>query len=334
MKNLVRLAAFIVICSSFSAADAQSVPGVRGHHSLAYDPVRKAIVLTAGSTPLDGGQRFDFYNDIWEFDGTKWTRVGASGDSISGIALAYDSKRSRIMSFGGYTGSAKLGDLRVLESNQWKKIGINATYSAAEAGFVYDAARDRFVAFGGSPGQGQAHGDTWEYAGEKWSKLAITSPPARQAHAMVYDERRGRTVVFGGLGAGQPGQRPPMFGDTWEFDGTSWKRFDVPGPSARSGAGMTYDSKRGVVILFGGAGETGFAGDTWSWNGAEWKQLATSGPDPRGMGYMAYDKGRDRVVLFGGRKGWPNGDLNDTWEWDGTAWHQVNVQGGSTGSGH
>ena len=86
---------------------------------------------------------------------------------------------------------------------------------------------------------------------------------------------------------------------------------------------VAYDSKRGLVILFGGLGNDGFLGDTWSWDGTKWTRLAETGPEPRGMGYLAYDKRRDRVVLFGGRKGYPDGDLNDTWEWDGTRWQRV-----------
>jgi hypothetical protein len=145
---------------------------------------------------------------------------------------------------------------------------------------------------------------------------------------MVFDQRRGRTIVFGGIGEGPAGQPPPLFGDTWEFDGKTWTRYEVSGPSPRNGAGMTYDSKRGVIILFGGADGTGFRNDTWSWNGVEWKQLSTSGPEPRAMGYIAYDKARDRIVMFGGRKGYPNGDLGDTWEWDGATWKQFTPPGG------
>jgi hypothetical protein len=139
---------------------------------------------------------------------------------------------------------------------------------------------------------------------------------------MVYDAGRGRIVVFGGMGTGPPGKPGPALGDTWEYDGKGWIRRDGPAPPPRFSPGIAYDSKRGLVIIFGGLGEKGFLGDTWGWDGSSWKQLASNGPEPRAMGYLAYDKRRDRVVMFGGRKGWPNGDLGDTWEWDGTSWRQ------------
>jgi hypothetical protein len=185
---------------------------------------------------------------------------------------------------------------------------------------VYDAARKRLVAFGGSGGRGSAHGATWEFDGTQWTERAIAGPPARQAFVMVYDAKRNRTVVFGGMGAAAPGQQPPALNDTWEYDGNRWVQIATTGPSPRLSAGAAYDSKRGVVILFGGSGPDGFLGDTWSWDGARWTKLADSGPPARAMGYLAYDARRDRVVMFGGRNGWPNGDQNDTWEWDGTRW--------------
>lgn len=222
----------------------------------------------------------------------------------------------------GYPGALR-GDLRVLESGGWRVLHCHAEAAAAEPGFVYDAKADRLVVFGGSAGPGRALGDTWIFAGDAWRKLAGSNPPARQALVMVYDAKRGRTLLFGGMANGPPGQPPPALGDTWTLDGERWTQRQVAGPAARSGAGAAYDSKRGLVILFGGVGADGFYGDTWSWDGTAWRKLADTGPEPRGMGYLAYDTARDRVVLFGGRKGWPNGDLNDTWEWDGATWRRV-----------
>ncbi len=316
------LAAAIAACSVVAPADAQSSnPPRRAHHSIAYDETRQRVILTGGSTPRDGGSRFEFFNDLWEFNGDRWTPLVSSGEKVSGVALAYDTRRKRMVSFGGYRGMS-VGDVRVLENGEWNTIGKHDAMPAAEPGFVYDPARDRFVAFGGSAGRGQAHGDTWEYDGTAWTKVAVAGPPARQAHAMVYDAQRRRVVLFGGMGVPAEGQPPPLFGDTWEFDGSNWRRSDGPGPSPRSGSGITYDSRSGLVVLFGGADSGGFKGDTWSWNGAQWRQHSGPGPDARAMGYLAYDKMRARVVLFGGRTGYPDGDLADTWEWDGAAWRQ------------
>lgn len=318
-----RFALPALLLVSVNAAAQTPAPPRRAHHSLVYDAAGKRVLLTGGSTPLDSGRSFAFFNDTWAFDGEQWTRLGEAGQKLSGAQLAYDTKRNRILSYGGYSNGMSLPDLRSFDGTGWATIGQHPELRVAEPGFVYDVRRDRFIAFGGSSGRGAATAETWEFDGSAWGKVAGAGPPPRQGHVMVYDAKRNRTVVFGGMGVGAPGQPPPQLGDTWEFDGTSWQQKRVTGPAARFGAGATFDSKRGVIVIFGGFGANGFFGDTWSWDGSTWQRLADTGPEPRGMGYLAYDSRRDRIVLFGGRKGWPDGDLNDTWEWDGSRWTKV-----------
>lgn len=305
-----------------SARAQSATPPRRAHHSLVYDEAAKQVLLTGGSTPVDGGRTFTFFNDTWIFDGASWKALGESGQKLSGAKLAFDTRRNRVVSFGGYTG-ASMPDLRRFDGTNWLVINQHPEMSAAEPGFVYDVRRDRFVAFGGSAGRGGALGGTWEFDHQQWRKVAIEGPSPRQGHVMVFDAGRNRVVLFGGMGSGGPGQTPPTYGDTWEYDGTTWKQVSTTGPGARNAAGAAFDSKRGVVVIFGGINADGFLGDTWSWDGTGWRKLSDTGPEPRAMGHLAYDRERDRIVLFGGRKGWPDGDLNDTWEWDGRSWRQV-----------
>jgi hypothetical protein len=298
---------------------AQELPGKRAHHALIYDEGQGKVILTGGSTPMNGGSSFVFYDDFWSFDGKSWIREKLVGDKRSGVSLAYDSKRKKIYSLGGFMNNISLSDLRQAKEKEWVSLGTISEPGMTEGGFVYDAARDKFVAFGGSGGRGLINSSTWEWDGKKnWKKAEGTGPDGRQAFALVYDSKRQKTIAFGGMGA-SPQQ---LFGDTWEYDGASWKKVSDNGPAARMSMGYTYDSKRGTLVIFGGMSKAGPLGDTWAWDGSEWKQLSSDGPAPRMMGYMAYDNKRDRVVLFGGRLGWPN-DTNDTWEWDGNSWTEI-----------
>ncbi len=188
---------------------------------------------------------------------------------------------------------------------------------------AYDAARGRVVLFGGGDGVNTIYGDTWEWDGSNWSQPhADVKPPARLNASLTYDAARGRTVLFGGatVQAGVTG----WLADTWEWDGATWsQRASATSPSARSSAGMVYDSQRGRVVLFGGIGSGIRQNDTWEWDGTDWTQLApASSPPARNGAGMAYDSARGRAVLFGG---YSSGDLplGDTWEWDGNDWHQL-----------
>lgn len=274
-KLLILMTGAVLLPAPSSLAQTPSqTPPRRAHHALVYDESRQRVLLTGGSTPHDGGQRFEFFNDLWAFDGKTWAALGESGDKMSGMRLAWDGVNRRELSFGAYTGRS-IGLLRALTGDQWTTLGENADMPAAEPGFVFDSKRNRFMALGGSSGPGQALGDTWEFDGAAWTRSSAASPPPRQAHAMVFEERRGRILLFGGMGAAPRGQRPPALGDTWEFDGTRWTELKVPGPGARNGAGIAYDSKRDRVVLFGGrkGWPDGDLNDTWEWDGATWRRI-------------------------------------------------------------
>lgn len=297
---------------------ASSGPPKRAHHGLVYDESAGRIIMTSGSTPVQGGNAGIFFNDIWSFDGKTWKAIGVAGDKRSGMRLAYDTKRKKLFSFGGFSERGALADLRVWEDNDWKTISELPDMKAAEGGFVYDAARDCFVAFGGSSERGKMNDATWEWNGSAWKKYEGKGPEGRQAFAMVYDSKRKRTIIYGG----SDGSGKRFTDGIWEFDGKKWENIPGSEPGPRLSPGFAYDSKRGLFILYGGRTGEGASTDTWAWDGKEWKKLSGKGPAARAMGYMAYDKQRDKIVLFGGRLGWPN-DAGDTWEWDGSEWREV-----------
>lgn len=292
-------------------------PFKRAHHEMIYDDGTKSIKLMGGSTPLNGGQSAKTFNDIWRYNNSGWSKLGTIAEPRNGNKLAFDSKRNKLYSFGGFAkANQPSGQLRLFENGDWKIITDMPDMKATEAGFVYDINRDKFVVFGGSVGR-SVNNTTWEWDGNSWTKFTGPQPEGRNSFAMVYDSKRNKTVLFGGA------SESVIDDGVWEFDGKEWKNYKLPnGPGQRIAPGYTFDSKRGMLLIFGGIGANGVKGDTWGWNGIEWKLLSETGPSSRLMGYMAYDKERDRTVLFGGRLGWPN-DVADTWEWDGTKWEEV-----------
>lgn len=153
-----------------------------------------------------------------------------------------------------------------------------------------------------------------------WSQVAnaASSPGGRLGTNIVYDSARGKCVLFGGILSN-------TFGDTWEWDGTTWTNRSVSGPSPRQVFGMVYDSLRHRTVLYGGLSPGGILSDTWEWDGTAWTQVAASGPGPRCGATFAFDSFRGRTVLFGGQGTGPV--LGDTWEYDGTSWSLVSSGG-------
>lgn len=156
---------------------------------------------------------------------------------------------------------------------------------------------------------------------------ATGSPPFRSDFPMSFDAARQVTVLFGGCCSNGGG----FFGDTWEWNGTAWSQpMPETSPSARAGAGLAWDARRTVGLLFGGCASSTAGctpqGDTWEWDGTNWSQLSpATSPPPRADHHMAYDSGRGVTVLFGGCTSYNNNaectqTVNDTWEWNGVTW--------------
>ena len=93
-------------------------PAPRDSHAMAYDPVRKKVVLFGGTFGT-GDHAFD----TWEWDRTKWTKVSETGPSDrSNAAMAYDPIRKKIVLFGGSVGERRLGDTWEWNGKAWKKV--------------------------------------------------------------------------------------------------------------------------------------------------------------------------------------------------------------------
>ena len=106
------------------------------------------------------------------------------------------------------------------------------------------------------------------------------------------------------------------------------QKFPAASPSKRYAASAVFDTKRQVVVLFGGRQwSQAELNDTWEWDGVNWTQATpTKSPPGRDNASMVYDENRGVVVLFGGNYGSAcTESYNDTWEYDGTTWTQNNT---------
>jgi hypothetical protein len=271
-------------------------PPARREAGMAYDPVRRRIVLTGGV-----GAAGDL-GDTWLWDGMQWTDASAASTPRAMHVMASDPIRGGVISFGPDNVT------RRWDGTSWTTPAVASPSFTVRLGGSYDAARGRSVFFGG---QIPLSGALWELDGETWIQ-GPSGPPPRSAHAQAYDPARRNVVVFGG---------DPVLDDTWTYDGT-WSQHLVTGPSARAQCAMAFDGDR--VILFGGVTPSNpVLDETWAWDGTAWTQLQpTTAPPPRTSPAMAYDPLLDRVVLFGG---FMLGGVyvRDTWIWDGADWTEI-----------
>jgi hypothetical protein len=187
-------------------------PGMRAHHALVYDPVRKQSVLFGNSDNATA-------NDTWGWDGRAWKLLANDGPPRRGVyGLTFDTRRRVTVLFGGYgSHNTFLNDTWEWDGRRWTQIKTPTAPSPRfDTQLAFDASRGRVLLFGGRTENGNT-GDSWEYDGQTWVRLDIPGPPPRNGHAMVYDPRAKAIVLFGGR------DEPTYFNDLWTFDGT-WRQ--------------------------------------------------------------------------------------------------------------
>ena len=224
-------------------------------------------------------------------------------------AMAFDSARNRVVTFGG------AGDIFEPDQDQtWEYDGDRwilrtpPMSPSARSGHVmaYDELRGRVVLFGGGA-DGAPGGETWEWDGSAWlHHHPAASPSARQYTSMAYDRARGRVVLFGGA----------LQNETWEWDGLTWvQRFPALSPGARALPLMAFDAANNTVLLHGGVGSS----EDWSWNGTSWAQL-TSSAAPGVFTSPVMTEAQNSQVLLLGYSNNTYGAVGQTWQWSGSSW--------------
>jgi hypothetical protein len=134
----------------------------------------------------------------------------------------------------------------------------------------------------------------------------------------------GNVLLFGGVFNPSSG-RLHYYPDTWEWNGQWIQHTPAASPRRRRSHAMTFDVRRGRVVLHGGDSQTGpltvnrFT-DTWEWDGTVWieRTPATVPWISLSSSQMAYDGERGRAVLYGPDKL----GASVVWEWDGVDWKQ------------
>jgi hypothetical protein len=113
-----------------------------------------------------------------------------------------------------------------------------------------------------------------------------------------------------------------FFGDTWIWNGDTWKKIETVGPSPRAFHAMTFDGQLNKVVLFSGRFGDELLTDTWSWDGNKWKLLSEQGPERRGVYSMVFDHQRNLSLFHGSgiRKNNKWTLYGETWVWNGSKW--------------
>ena len=316
--------------AGWSLVPTATTPSPRGGHAMAYDASRRRIVMFGGKAALPVSAAL---GDTWEFDGSHWALISPTHAPAprTGAAAVYDSKRHRIVLFGGLDSSGgALDETWEWDGNDWSELtGTPRPSPRTGPVMAFDPLRGVVVMAGGAP-----QVDTWELDGTSWRDVTPANASDRTDQltffSMAYDRVSERVITWGGSNAS--GNHL----DTWGWNGTVWTKLLAAGSSNlqawRNTPMMIGDPIAGEVILFGGWNRTpcglslcfGSFNDTWRWDGGTWKQVTPSTPGPRQEFGSARDTGRGALVFFGGFDENLT-SLSETWELVGDHWTQLSA---------
>ena len=303
-------------------------PATRYSHVAGYDPVGDRMLvfggIKVGSVAL---------NDLWALSlagAPAWSQLAPAGTiptARGAASIVSDPTRNRLVVFGGNQDNGTFfGDawaLSLAGPLTWSPIlaGGSPPSGRAYHSATYDASRDEMLVFAGFDGAYRDDSYVLSFAGTpQWSALSTPGgePGIRALHSAIHDPVRNRDIVFSGAS-------DVLLSDLWELsrEGTpAWSPMPASGDaglSQRSRTCVVRDSKRGRLILFGGANGVGTLNDLLTLSlapGQGWSTLAAAGtpPSPRFGASAIYDPVRDRVLVYGGGSGAPGGLLSDLWE--------------------
>jgi cysteine-rich repeat protein len=221
-------------------------PAGRSNPGLVYDEAHQVTLLVGGM--MNGGAPAAG-TSLW--DGTNWTLVANDPGGRIHPVVAYDAARENVVVYGG----SGLTDTWTWDGASWtRQTPLTSPPVTPSPAGAYDIARNRLVVY-------VAH-QTWEWDGATWLQITATAtPPARDVTTLAYDVLRQRVVMFGGQ---LTGSIPDFYNDLWEWDGTTWtQRTPLTFPTPRTGSGITYDTLRDQLVMFGGGVGSVYDHDTW-----------------------------------------------------------------------
>lgn len=311
-----RLFFMVVALCCFSLAKAQELAPIP--HS---NPVM--VYMDHLEAPVLIGEKSDShaFKRTWLWDST-WREIKCKVNPPPGIghAAAYDSKRKRVVMFGGSKSISYDGSTWLFDGENWTELKIEGPRPRRWHQMVYDEVNDHIILFGGELKGLATANDTWIFDGTSWKEIDAKGPKRKQ-HGMVYDPVQDHTIMYGGNVADYRKAEIRTLNDTWVFKDQQWKPLEIASPFQRHGFGLGFDNNKGWPVLFGGRSNI-MLDDTWVLSKGKWALIDNKGPTRTGRPAMIYHKKLKKFLMFGAYSE-KHQYQNEFWELNIRTWTQL-----------
>lgn len=216
--------------------------------------------------------------EVWQLDGSTWSRIGGDGVNSSWANSTYEVvgmlTNDGTNLYAGLGTTAGDGEVWRWNGTSWTKIGgdsINSGWNNT----IETVRTLRYLGTNLYAGLGDSAGDAdvWRWNGTSWTQIGgdgVNSSWAAATYEQVGAFAWDGTNLYAGVGTGNGD------GEVWKFNGTSWTKIggDSTGSSWTTAQGDTvntlmYDSGTLYAGVYDAAGD----GLYYSYNGTSWTQL-------------------------------------------------------------
>lgn len=174
-------------------------PPARESHAMAFDSRRGVTVLHGGYGRVNGMTvRF---SDTWEYDGTEWRMVDATGFGRRTVhAMAFDERRGVTVAYSGDDdGGNPARDTWEWDGATWTQVATDGPPYLSGHRLEYDPVREQCVLIGGRPQNSNGtYDDIWLWDGSEWTLVLADGPGETLYPAVAFHGGTSRFVVFGG----------------------------------------------------------------------------------------------------------------------------------------
>ena len=178
---------------------------------MAYDSKRKSVLLFGGYST-----EHTWLTDLWRWKDGAWTQLCGEGtdcaapDATFGetAGLAYDSRRDRLVLFGGYKTWEWDGGAWSLVHDTGKPgddgFAAPPVYRYLTAAMAFDSAAGVTLLFSASDARLTRYDELWAWDGVSWQVICggdtgCNGPEDRYGASITYDSRNQRLLMYGGV---------------------------------------------------------------------------------------------------------------------------------------
>jgi hypothetical protein len=268
-----------------SGTPASCPPRLSGE-SMAYDPVRKGLVLVGGLTAACPVGCDETVSDgVYLWANGSWSSLGHAPTPVFGGSMAWYAAEGCMLLFGGDNGSGPTASSWCFNASAgWAAIPSSNGPSPRWGAAMTNLSTGSILLIGGDSASGPT-ADTWEFSAGRWRPVVLgpsPQPAARAYASLIESPAAALGIPFGANSAilyGGESSSGAGLSDTWTFSGDAppsgatvaygnWSEdTSAPTPPGLFGAASASDFAASRVILFGGESGPFYAlqGTTWGY---------------------------------------------------------------------